>query len=338
MRRDLQALKASVDFKALILESRDIDRRGNVICPAHDDHSPSCHIYPDHFHCFSCGAHGDHIDWLELAFKLDTQSAILELERRAALHPTTTPPQTISQLPRAAFTPVSHERLERHRRLAATLARVPSSMEGRGFSLDDLRTLGFAAQGDDAVFPITDPEGVIMALKRRRATSLRTDRYVYEMPGHGTPPWCSPGFLERSTVLIIEGELNAMACWIAEPHLAVMGVAGASVPLRAEALEGRDVYIGADDDKAGKQAVAKWAQLAIDAMANSVHILTPWPKDACEVAGQRGHTELANLIEASLLSASEVTTLGAKPVDGTTIHASERRSLSRRKRLSRWFW
>ena len=35
-----------------------------VRCPFHDDATPSCHIYNDHFHCFACGAHGDAISWL----------------------------------------------------------------------------------------------------------------------------------------------------------------------------------------------------------------------------------------------------------------------------------
>jgi len=37
---------------------------GKVRCPFHDDTRPSCHIYDDHYHCFSCGAHGDAISWL----------------------------------------------------------------------------------------------------------------------------------------------------------------------------------------------------------------------------------------------------------------------------------
>ena len=35
-----------------------------VCCPFHDDATPSCHIYHDHYHCFACGAHGDAISWL----------------------------------------------------------------------------------------------------------------------------------------------------------------------------------------------------------------------------------------------------------------------------------
>ena len=33
---------------------------GKIICPFHDDHDPSLHLYADgHYHCYVCGAHGD---------------------------------------------------------------------------------------------------------------------------------------------------------------------------------------------------------------------------------------------------------------------------------------
>src|SRR5262245_10355558 len=31
---------------------------GKIRCPFHDDHTPSLHVYEDHYHCFVCGAHG----------------------------------------------------------------------------------------------------------------------------------------------------------------------------------------------------------------------------------------------------------------------------------------
>jgi hypothetical protein len=39
--------------------------QGNKVrCPFHDELEPSCAIYPDHFHCYGCGEHGDRLDWL----------------------------------------------------------------------------------------------------------------------------------------------------------------------------------------------------------------------------------------------------------------------------------
>jgi Toprim domain/CHC2 zinc finger len=37
---------------------------GKVSCPFHDDPTPSCAIYPDHYFCFGCRAHGGRLDWL----------------------------------------------------------------------------------------------------------------------------------------------------------------------------------------------------------------------------------------------------------------------------------
>ena len=46
------------------LIGKPLNRSGKILCPFHDDRSPSLHIYDDHFFCFSCRARGDHVDWL----------------------------------------------------------------------------------------------------------------------------------------------------------------------------------------------------------------------------------------------------------------------------------
>jgi Toprim domain-containing protein/CHC2-type zinc finger protein len=53
---------------------------GKVLCPFHPDKTPSLHIFPDHFHCFVCGAHGDQLDWLTQVANLKRENA-LELLR-----------------------------------------------------------------------------------------------------------------------------------------------------------------------------------------------------------------------------------------------------------------
>jgi hypothetical protein len=52
-----------------------------VVCPFHDDHKPSCHIYHDHFFCFVCRASGDTITWLMEAESLTYPEAVEALER-----------------------------------------------------------------------------------------------------------------------------------------------------------------------------------------------------------------------------------------------------------------
>jgi DNA polymerase len=49
---------------------------GRICCPFHEDHTPSLHIYPDHYHCFVCGAHGGHVDWLMQGEGLSYEEAV----------------------------------------------------------------------------------------------------------------------------------------------------------------------------------------------------------------------------------------------------------------------
>jgi Toprim domain/CHC2 zinc finger len=48
-----------------------------VACPYHDDIEPSLQLYPDHFHCFSCGAHGSRLDWLTKVEGMSETEAVL---------------------------------------------------------------------------------------------------------------------------------------------------------------------------------------------------------------------------------------------------------------------
>ena len=50
---------------------------GKIACVFHDgDDTPSLHIFHDHYHCFGCGAHGGHLDWLREAEGLSPDAAI----------------------------------------------------------------------------------------------------------------------------------------------------------------------------------------------------------------------------------------------------------------------
>ena len=98
--------------------------------------------------------------------------------------------------------------------------------------------------------------------------------------------------LSGEAVLIVEGELNGMACWLARPELRVMGVAGSEGDLHLEALRGRTVNVYADGDEAGKRARERWASQAHRAGVK-VYVLEPWNDgDACDVMGTLGRAAL----------------------------------------------
>ena len=61
-----QDIKDRVDLKDLVrFYGLDVDRGGFACCPFHNEKTPSFKVYEDHFHCFGCGEHGDHIDFVQ---------------------------------------------------------------------------------------------------------------------------------------------------------------------------------------------------------------------------------------------------------------------------------
>jgi DNA polymerase len=73
-----QTPEAYVPLPELIGQQLTAD--GNIHCPFHADSTPSLHIYPDHFHCFGCGAHGDSVDWLMMIEEMSRDEALAVLE------------------------------------------------------------------------------------------------------------------------------------------------------------------------------------------------------------------------------------------------------------------
>ena len=168
-------------------------------------------------------------------------------------------------------------------------------MIGRGFTLADCKRLGIVNENGNAVFPVIGPSGLALTLKCRYAVP-NPHRYEYVTPGRGTPAWCSPDIRQSTTVLVVEGELNGMACWLAlrcrGNQMGVMGTAGTHGLLHLDVLENKTVYIYADGDEAGEGARQRWAKQALSAGAKEVYVLEPWSLDACDTAGALGKAAL----------------------------------------------
>jgi putative DNA primase/helicase len=293
----LKTAKAALDLRDLVRETHPLVKGSKLHCLWHEDTTPSLHIYPDGYHCFACGVSGDHIDWLMETRSLTFQAATeLLLRHSPALRLNTMrgrpgpPPLTDRQL-----TPLSDAVAQAHARRAAALCGVPEALQGRGFTLADCRLLAIAEENGDAVFPIYGSAGEVLALKRRYAKP-DPHRYAYVTPGRGAPAWCSPDLLSAERLLIVEGELNGMVCWLAlrtrHPQVGVIGTAGADGPVPLEPLQNRSIYIYADADEAGERARQRWAQQALEAGAGAVYVLEPWRLDACEVVGSFGKPAL----------------------------------------------
>lgn len=175
--------------------------------------------------------------------------------------------------------------------------RVPEEMKGRGLSFEDLVRLGFGVTKQGTLIPILDPEGKVVAVKRRSWKG--TPRYSYLRRGMPAVPWHSPGFGEKPRpVLVVEGELNAISAWVAFPEFDYVGVPGFENSPRWDVLAGRSkVFLAADDDEAGRKALARWRE---EARAHGIFALALKPLDAdfCDLGGKGQLRELLDRIAA----------------------------------------
>ncbi len=302
---DVQQLKARVDLQVLVQETHQLTKGSKLHCLWHDDANPSLHVYPDGYYCFACGASGDHLDWLTATRALSFQEALAALEHGAGTFATSLPRLTGTPSPITAgrfdkpsfewYLPLRPHQLETHRRRAARLREVPEALIGRGLTLADCRQLGIVNENGNAIFPVVGPEGLFLTLKCRYAVP-NPHRYEYVTPGRGTPAWCSPDIRKARTILVIEGELNGMVCWLAlcdrQNLVGVMGTAGVYGSPHFEELKNKTVYLYADDDEAGHEARQRWAKQTIGSGAKEVYLREPWPLDACDIAGMFGKSGL----------------------------------------------
>lgn len=71
------------------------DRKGNILCPFHQDHKPSCKIYDNSFYCWACGAGGDVINFTARYLNVSNLEAAKYLA--AAFGIVTDVPETLRQ-------------------------------------------------------------------------------------------------------------------------------------------------------------------------------------------------------------------------------------------------
>jgi putative DNA primase/helicase len=174
-----------------------------------------------------------------------------------------------------------------------------AELEARGLTLIRSQRCGLGITGDGAILiPIWNPSGTLTTVKQRYPEGSRSGRYSYLSAGSGAPAWCNPDYGQAKTVLLCEGELNAIVAWSAAQtiglELDVQGIAGANASPHPEGLKGRAVFVYADGDSAGRAAIERWTAFARETGALEVVMLEPLPMpfDFCDVAGTEGFEAL----------------------------------------------
>ena len=245
---------------------------------------------------YATGQHGDFADFLQLVEGLPKAEAYrIALGDRPDYRPTPSKAKPAEQ-PQVehAYKPAEKSTIALLEYGQRQMRTAPETMRGRGFTLREMRDLKLARNNDDTLIPIYR-DNVLIAVKRRCHDTAR-GKYRYIEPGCGSPAWHSPDIRTATEIVVVEGELSAMAVWMAlrSSGVGVIGMAGAAQSLHStdlEAIAGRPVYVIADDDDAGKQAMLRWVR-----QSNGIGLVPLGKIDACEYQYHYGRDNLAKLL------------------------------------------
>lgn len=79
-------IKDRVNLKDLVrFYGLDVDRGGFACCPFHNEKHPSLKVYEDHYHCFGCGEHGDHVDFVQKLYGISNIEAAKKISHDMGL-------------------------------------------------------------------------------------------------------------------------------------------------------------------------------------------------------------------------------------------------------------
>lgn len=233
----IEELLARFGYRDLI----EVGRTKKTWCVAHDDGDPSCHIFPDgRFHCFSCGATGDVVDFyaflqgiepgLDAAYALAEEFGIPLPQRDPVLEGQ------------------ARERREREDEYLIEAQRFHANLEGnastrqwwdrRGFNQEARREflLGATDDGISATIPWWGARGRIQGIVHRRldgAEPKYQNPKLEEFAGRVRPLFVV-GNPKTETVFVVEGLLDAIAAALTGARAIAIGGTTMSEPQREE--------------------------------------------------------------------------------------------------------
>jgi len=80
-----RALPVPELFRLLSFNLKRAGRQFVVLCPFHQEKTPSCILYEDHYHCYGCKAHGNVIQAYIRIKRSDFRTALEDLGRMAGI-------------------------------------------------------------------------------------------------------------------------------------------------------------------------------------------------------------------------------------------------------------
>jgi hypothetical protein len=272
---EIANLKLRVPLPSLIGASvalhRETPNEYLALCPFHSEKTPSFRVWPDHFHCFGCGEHGDAIAWLMTSERMSFHGAVRHLrEWSGSPEPAT---REIDDL-------AGEERDYGWEPLAPVPSDAPDLLDRRGM----VRAFNPKRQGTSWEWTRWRPSlvhsyrngagdlvGYVLRVEKARGGKFTPAITYRQHVDTGERRWCVlplPGprplygldrLVERprATVLLVEGEKTADAAQRLLPSLLAMTWAGGSKAYHLTdfaPLRGRKVVCVPDADREGREA------------------------------------------------------------------------------------
>ena len=86
--RIFEIVKENINLReAAELYGIDVNRYSKALCPFHNNRHPSLYVADNHYYCFTCGEHGDVIDFVGRLFQLSPYDAARKLAADFHLSP-----------------------------------------------------------------------------------------------------------------------------------------------------------------------------------------------------------------------------------------------------------
>lgn len=219
--------------------------------------------------------------------------------------------------------------LARFRKMFRASKGFPKSFENRGFTAKDIAKYGVINDDGAGIFPIFDPEGRVVAFKKRLlATTGRRYTYCQERGRGGSPAACFKGSSED--LFIIEGELNAMIFHSLSPERNVQGLAGTNGGIWKGSATGRNVYLYLDSAPEYGDTVDTYVKTLRHDDCHDIYLLECLPdeKDFCDLAAE-GRDSAKAAIDALVKDAEQLYQHdpGSRIIGNFTVNELQQRKL-----------
>jgi hypothetical protein len=250
-----------------------------VLCPFHDDHSPSLNVYihKADAHCFPCGWHGTVQDIVCQLERVNQIQAMILLSRWSKGRDVLSIDLSSLKEPKRADPELAAARYRVLPEMAGSETKAEDYMLGRGFKLATLKSWHFRVDDDSdwpVVFPImmADAKEKLLELcwQRRRVDDVDTrDQPKYKWSAGSRFSEQVAGWHEAETLVVCEGYLDMLYAWqcIFQSEYWRGGVRVCSPltwlmrPKQASQVKARMYIAALDNDEKGEEGSRRLADL-----------------------------------------------------------------------------